>query len=64
MLENLDPKLVWKHFYNLSQIPHPSKKEEKLIKYLVDFAIEKKLEYAVDEVGNVLIKKVATKGTA
>ena len=62
MLENLNPKLLWKHFYNISQIPHPSKKEEKLIKYLVDFATEQGLEYKVDDVGNVLIKKIATKG--
>ena len=62
MLENLNPKLLWKHFYNISQIPHPSKKEEKLIKYLVDFATEQGLEYKVDDVGNVLIKKTATKG--
>ncbi|MCK5760376.1 MAG: aminoacyl-histidine dipeptidase [Candidatus Delongbacteria bacterium] len=62
MLENLNPKLLWKHFYNISQIPHPSKKEEKLIKYLVDFATEQGLEYKVDDVGNVLIKKNATKG--
>ncbi|MDA3838680.1 MAG: aminoacyl-histidine dipeptidase [Candidatus Delongbacteria bacterium] len=62
MIKDLNPKLLWKHFYNISQIPHPSKKEEKLIKYLVDFAIEQKLEYKLDEVRNVLIKKSATNG--
>ena len=62
MIKDLDPKLLWKHFYNISQIPHPSKKEEKLIQYLIDFAIEKNLKYEVDEVGNVLIKKPATNG--
>ena len=62
MIKKLKPELLWKHFYNICQIPHPSKKEEKLIKYLVDFAIEKKLEYEVDEVRNVLIKKPATNG--
>ncbi|MCK4979462.1 MAG: beta-Ala-His dipeptidase, partial [Candidatus Delongbacteria bacterium] len=62
MLDNLNPKLLWKHFYNISQIPHPSKKEEKLIRYLVDFATEQGLECKVDEVGNVLIKKYATEG--
>ncbi|MDA3886111.1 MAG: aminoacyl-histidine dipeptidase [Candidatus Delongbacteria bacterium] len=62
MITDLNPKLLWKHFYNISQIPHPSKKEEKLIKYLVDFAIEQGLDYKLDEVGNVLIKKAATKG--
>ncbi|MBN2789149.1 MAG: aminoacyl-histidine dipeptidase [Candidatus Delongbacteria bacterium] len=62
MINELEPKLLWKHFFNISQIPHPSKKEEKLIEYLLNFAVENKLEHQVDAVGNVLIKKNATKG--
>ena len=26
---NLNPKEIWKHFYSLTQIPRPSKKEER-----------------------------------
>ena len=27
---NLEPKMLWKHFYSLTQVPRPSKKEEKI----------------------------------
>ena len=58
----LEPKSLWKYFYELSQIPHPSKHEEKLIKYLINFAKEHNLECKTDKVGNVVIKKTAVKG--
>lgn len=53
---------VWKYFEILSQIPRPSKKEDKIIEYLVKFAQDRKLEYKKDDMGNVVIKKSATKG--
>lgn len=58
----LEPKSVWKYFDEITKIPRPSKKEEKIIAYLMDFAQEHNLEVAEDSVGNVLIKKPATKG--
>ena len=61
-LESLSPSIVWKHFEKICTIPHPSKKEEKMIAYLVDFAKTHKLEHEVDETGNVIIRKPATKG--
>lgn len=61
-IKDLEPKLVWKYFYELTQIPRPSKKEEKVIAYLEQFAQEHKLEYKKDKVGNIVIKKPATKG--
>lgn len=59
---NLEPKLLWKHFYNLTQIPRPSKKEAEVIKYVQNFGESLGLETKVDEVGNVIIKKPATPG--
>jgi dipeptidase D len=53
---------ILKNFYDICQIPHPSKKEELLIEYLINWAKERKLEYQKDTVGNILIKKDATKG--
>jgi len=58
----LKPEAVWKNFYELTQIPRPSKKEEKVIAYLKKFGEDLKLETIVDEVGNVIIKKPATEG--
>lgn len=59
---NLPPKEVMGFFHEILQIPRPSKKEEKIIQYLVDFAHKHKLPVKKDEVGNLLISKPATKG--
>ncbi|HOE06035.1 MAG TPA: M20/M25/M40 family metallo-hydrolase, partial [Bacteroidales bacterium] len=58
----LEPKQVWKHFYSLTQIPRPSKKEAKVIEFMKKFGEDLGLETIVDEVGNVIIRKPATKG--
>lgn len=62
VFKNLEPQEVWKYFHEILQIPRPSKKEEKIIEYLLNFAKEHKLEAQRDEIGNVLIKKPATTG--
>ncbi|MBR7168419.1 MAG: M20/M25/M40 family metallo-hydrolase, partial [Bacteroidales bacterium] len=59
---NLNPKELWANFYALTQIPRPSKHEEKVVAYLVEFAKKHNLEYKVDETGNVIMRKPATKG--
>jgi len=61
-MKDLKPGEVWNYFYELTQIPRPSKKEEKVIAYLLDFAKKHNLEAKKDEAGNVLITKPATKG--
>jgi dipeptidase D len=59
---NLEPKELWKHFYSLTQIPRPSKKETQVIEFMKKFGEDLGLETIVDEVGNVIIKKPATEG--
>ena len=59
---NLEPKALWKNFYSLTQIPRPSKIEEKVNEYVVAFGKNLGLETIVDEVGNVIIRKPATPG--
>lgn len=61
-ITSFNPQNLWKHFYNLTQIPRPSKHEFAAVKYLVDFGASLGLETKVDEVGNVLIVKPATLG--
>jgi len=58
----LKPESLWKNFYELTQIPRPSKKEEKVRAYLKKFGEDLGLETIVDEIGNVIIKKPATEG--
>lgn len=60
--EQLKPALVWQIFEEITQVPRPSKHEEKITAYLIDFATRNNLDYAVDEAGNVVIRKPATAG--
>lgn len=62
ILANLQPAALWKHFEAICGIPHPSKFEAKLREYVVSWAKSLNLETIVDEVGNVIIYKPATKG--
>lgn len=61
-IEELSPKIVWKNFYSLTQIPRPSGHVEKVTDYLVKFAQEHGAEAFVDDAGNVIMKKGATPG--
>ena len=61
-VKDLTPKIVFHYFDEICKVPRPSKKEEKIRAFLIDFAKDKGLEYKVDEAGNVLIKKNATAG--
>lgn len=61
-IRNLEPKTVWNNFADLNAVPRPSKKEERVIAFMVDFGKKLNLETIVDKVGNVIIKKSATAG--
>jgi len=61
-ITTLEPRIVWEQFDAITQIPRPSKKEGKIIAFLVDFAKRHGLEYRKDAIGNVVICKPATPG--
>jgi dipeptidase D len=61
-IRNLAPKEVWNMFADLNAVPRPSKKEARVIQFIVDFGKNLSLETFVDKVGNVIIKKTATNG--
>lgn len=58
----LEPTELWNNFADLNAVPRGSKKEERVIQFMVDFAKKLNLETVVDLVGNVIIKKPASKG--
>ncbi|MGJ8549136.1 aminoacyl-histidine dipeptidase [Winogradskyella wichelsiae] len=58
----LEPKQLWNKFADLNAVPRPSKKEERVIQFMKDFGENLGLETLVDEVGNVIIRKPASKG--
>ncbi len=58
----LEPQSIWKQFADLNAVPRPSKKEEKVIAFMMDFGENLGLETFKDEVGNVIIRKSASRG--
>lgn len=61
-IKQIVPQEVWKYFYEITQVPRPSKKEEKIIAWLEQFAQEHGLEHFKDSTGNILIRKNAFPG--
>lgn len=61
-IADLSPKCIWKNFYDLTQCPRPSRKEEKIVEFAYNFGKKLGLETIKDEAGNVIIRKPATKG--
>lgn len=58
----LKPQCVFKCFSEINVVPRPSKKEEAMIAYLLDFGKKLGLDTRCDETGNVIIRKPATPG--
>ncbi|MFC7357577.1 aminoacyl-histidine dipeptidase [Jejudonia soesokkakensis] len=61
-IRDLEPKALWNKFADLNAVPRPSKKEARVIQFMKDFGKNLGLETFEDEVGNVIIRKPATKG--
>src|SRR5688572_29109336 len=61
-VRELEPKELWSHFADLNAVPRPSKKEERVIEFMMNFGKGLGLETHKDEIGNVIIKKPATPG--
>ena len=61
-ISSLQPTELWSHFESLNAVPRPSKKEERVRQFMVDFGNSLGLETLVDKIGNVIIKKAASPG--
>ena len=62
ILQNIEPKVVFSYFEEISQIPRGSGNEKAISDYLVQFAKNLNLEVIQDDFLNVIIKKPGTKG--
>lgn len=62
ILQNLEPKSVFKYFEEISQIPRGSGNEKSISDYLVSVAKKLNLEVIQDKALNVIIKKPGTEG--
>ncbi|MCU7495818.1 MAG: aminoacyl-histidine dipeptidase [Ignavibacteria bacterium] len=61
-VEGLKPETLWQRFYEITQVPRPSKSEGKIREYLKDFAKKNNLQVKEDEVGNIVISAPAAPG--
>lgn len=61
-ITDLEPKLVWQCFDEITKVPRPTHHLDKMRQFLIGWAERHNIEYATDEVGNVMMKKGATPG--
>jgi dipeptidase D len=61
-IRKLEPKALWENFYQLTQVPRPSKHEAAIQSFMMQFGEDLGLETLRDEVGNIIIRKPATPG--
>lgn len=61
-LENLEPRLVWQHFDAIRRVPRPSKKEEKIVAHVRDWAADHGFPVRADAAGNLVVSVPARPG--
>jgi dipeptidase D len=62
IIEGLEPPILWQRFYEITQVPRPSKKEGKILAHMRNLFKELKISFKEDEVGNIVASIPATKG--
>lgn len=61
-ITDLNPKLVWECFDEITKVPRPTHHLDKMKEFLTGWAERHNLKYAVDKVGNVVMYCPATPG--
>ncbi len=61
-ITDLEPKLVWQCFDEITKVPRPTHHLDKMKAFLVDWANRHNIPVKTDEVGNVMMSKPATPG--
>ena len=61
-ITDLNPRLVWEIFDEITKVPRPTHHLEKMKSFLVDWANRHNVEVHTDEVGNVMMRVPATPG--
>lgn len=61
-VKDLQPQEVFSIFHEITRVPRPSKKEEQIKQWLINFAQSHQLEYVQDAAGNIIMRSPATAG--
>jgi dipeptidase D len=59
-----EPAHVWEHFYQITQIPRPSRQEAAVRQYVIDLARQGGHPWRVDAAGNLVVSVAASEGRA
>ena len=62
IIKDLDPQIIWKNFYLLTQVPRPSGHLARVQQFLLDWAKEHGIEAFKDGAENIVMRKPATPG--
>jgi len=62
VIKGLEPSILWQRFYEITQVPRPSKKEGKILKHLKELFKELNISFKEDNVGNIVATVPATPG--
>lgn len=61
-IQDLEPSILWRNFVALNAVPRPSGDEARVRQFIKDFVIQHKLDFVEDKVGNIIVRKPASKG--
>ncbi|MFW9992786.1 MAG: beta-Ala-His dipeptidase [Candidatus Odinarchaeota archaeon] len=62
VLAGLKPEIVWNIFEDITRIPRPSKREEKIRQWVKQWAEAQGIGYKEDKIGNIILYKPAVPG--
>ncbi len=62
VIKDLKPEILWQRFYEIAQVPRPSKKEEKIRQHMRDLFKKLNVIYNEDETGNIVAKIPSSAG--
>jgi dipeptidase D len=61
-ITELEPKVVWKFFHEITQVPRPSKQEARITEYIEQVAAAHSIPFKKDKAGNIVLTKAASPG--
>lgn len=61
-IKDLEPKLIWRNFDALTQVPHPSGTLQQMQQFLLNWARQQGIEAFKDNAENIVMRKPATQG--
>ncbi len=62
VINGLKPSILWQRFYEIAQVPRPSKKEGKILEHIRNLFKELNVSFKEDKVGNIVAKIPASPG--